>query len=33
MGRVIKRERGVSAAALVYRRFETDREAFDRHVD
>jgi hypothetical protein len=33
MGRVIRRERGVTAAPSVQRRFESDREAFGRHVD
>lgn len=33
MGRVVTRERQVPAAPSVYRRFESDREAFGRHVD
>jgi hypothetical protein len=33
MGRVVARERQLSAAPSVSRRFEADREAFGRHVD
>ena len=33
MGRVVARERHLPAAPSVYRRFESDREAFGRHVD
>jgi hypothetical protein len=32
MGRVVNRERQLAAAPSVYRRFESDREAFGRHV-
>jgi hypothetical protein len=32
MGRVVTRERQLPAAPSVYRRFESDREAFGRHV-
>jgi hypothetical protein len=32
MGRVVTRERRLPAAPSVYRRFESDREAFGRHV-
>ena len=32
MGRVVMRERPLPAAPSVYRRFESDREAFGRHV-
>jgi hypothetical protein len=32
MGRVVTRERQLDAAPSVYRRFESDREAFGRHV-
>lgn len=33
MGRVVERERQLTAAPSVYRRFESDREAYGRHVD
>jgi hypothetical protein len=33
MGRVIGRERQLAAAPSVYRRFESDRETFGRHVE